>query len=145
MGMEMLSLLGVLGALSVEDIKKKKVSIVVLALAGIAGILMHLQFARISIWNILGGVTVGAVMYGVSILSREKIGKGDAILIAVTGIYLGFWGNIILLWVSSVLAGMGGVFALVLLKKGREFEIPFIPFVFVAYIGCIILWKGQLI
>lgn len=142
---EMLSLLGILGALSIEDIKKKEVSVILIAAAGIFGVVWHVYFSRITIWNLLGGIGVGVVMYVISLLSREQIGKGDALLITVTGIYLGFWGNIILLWVASLFAGLGGVVAVSFFGKGRGFEIPFVPFVFAAYIGCLILWKGQLL
>ena len=138
--MEMVSLLGILGFLSIEDIRRRSVRIVWLALAAIAGLLLHMHFERISIWNVLGGIGIGLVMYGISVLSHERIGKGDALILAVTGIFLGFWDNLILLWIAALLAAAAGGIIVLLFHKGRNFELPFIPcifFGFIIYLGTI--------
>ncbi len=131
--MESLSLFGILGFFSLEDIKKKRIMTAPLLAAAIAGLLLHVLFLRISIWNVTGGIAVGAVMYFISVLSGEKIGKGDAMMIAVTGIFLGFWGNIIVLWTAMFFSLIAGAVAVLFFKKGRHYELPFIPFMFISY------------
>ncbi len=143
--MEMISLMGILGYFSWEDIRKRSIHLVPLIMAAIAGLMMHLYFCRITIWNIFGGLTIGLAMYAISLLTGEKIGKGDALLLAVTGIFLGFWGNLILLWIASCLAAIGGVVAVCFFHKGKEYEIPFAPFLFVGFVIYLLLQQKGMI
>ena len=102
--MEMLGLLGMLGYFSIEDIRRKSVHTAPLIVTAIAGVFLHLYGGRLSIWDLLGGLGIGVVMYGISVASRERVGKGDALVLGVTGIFLGFWNNLLLLWIASFLA-----------------------------------------
>ena len=137
--MEMLSLLGFLGYLSIEDLRKRQIHLVSLGVAAIAGLFMHLYFERITIWSLVGGLATGMALYVVSVLSSEKIGKGDALLVGVTGIFLGFWGNLFLLWLSAILAAFVGIIAVVVFRKDRQYELPFIPFIFIGFIIYLII------
>lgn len=130
--MEWIGLISMLGVCSLEDIKTRRIKTVAVLFFGILGILCHLIAGSISIWSILGGMAVGGIIFMVASLSDEKIGKGDGLLLVVTGIYLGFWGNIVLLWGASLLAGAVGLVLLVMGK--RQASIPFIPFVAVMYL-----------
>lgn len=140
--MEMIGLLGILGYFSVEDIRRRSVRIVPLILAAIAGLVLHLYFGRISVWSLLGGLGIGAGMYVVSVASKERVGKGDALLLAVTGIFLGFWDNLLLLWLASFLAMAAGVVAVLVFRKNRHYELPFIPFVFVGFLVFLLANQG---
>lgn len=142
--MEWISLLGILGYFSVEDLRKKSIQLVPLLAAAIAGVLFHMYFSRISIWNLIGGMAVGAGLYIISVLSNERIGKGDALLMSVTGIFLGFWDNLMLLWVSMLVAMVAGIGAVLILKKNRRYEMPFIPFVFTGYLIYLSINRGGL-
>ena len=143
--MEALGLFGALTLLSIEDIKEHAISIVWVIIFGIIGMLFHVINGRLSIWNILGGMSIGAVVYVISIISHEVIGKGDALLIGMTGIFLGFWGNIVLIWTGSLFAAAAGIAAVAVFKKSKSYRIPFVPFVLLGYLCCIILWGGRLI
>ena len=121
--MEIAGLLGILGYFSIEDIRQRSIRIVPLLLAAIMGLVFHLFFGRISIWNLLGGLGIGAVMYMISVISNERVGKGDAMLLAVTGIYLGFWDNLLLLWMASLLTMAVGLVAVVFFRKGKHYEL----------------------
>lgn len=137
--MEAVGMLGMLGICSYEDIKRKRVHVFIVLLFGILGVIVHLFCKNLSLTQMLGGMAVGGVLFAVSIISREKIGKGDALLVTVAGIYLGFWNTLMLLWIASLLAG---VVSLVLIARGkRNALIPFIPFLFASYI-IILLFKG---
>lgn len=132
--METMSLMGILGYFSIKDIREKQIGVVPLIFSAIAGMLLHLRFERITIWSLLGGIGVGLGLYGISIATREKIGKGDALLLAVTGIFLGFWDNLILLWMASLVAAAAGLAAIFIFHKGRKYELPFIPCVFLSFL-----------
>lgn len=77
---------------------------------------------------------VGIVLYLISILSHGKVGKGDAFLVTSMGVYLGFWNNLTILWMASVMAAIFGVVACVFFRKEKEESLPFVPFLLVAYL-----------
>ena len=98
------------------------------------GICFDIVYTKYALASILGGVGVGVAMYIFSIISKEKIGKGDALLVMVTGLYLGFMNTVVLVWLSSVLAALVG---LVLIRKydnKADKEMPFVPFILLAYL-----------
>lgn len=139
--MECVSLLAMLGILSMEDLHEKKIRSFEILIFGILGLLFHLIFKRLSIENLLGGLLIGAGLLLISWLSGEQIGYGDGLLFLVTGIFLGFWDNMILLWGAAILMGLVSLFLYLTGKIGRKERIPFIPFVLLAYV-LLLFWKG---
>ena len=99
--------MGALSLLALVDYKIKKIPVVPLILTGILGMILHIIYGGREIEDILFGIAIGIVLYIVSEISKGKIGKGDAFLFMVTGVYLGFWNNLVLLWAASVMAGGG--------------------------------------
>jgi leader peptidase (prepilin peptidase)/N-methyltransferase len=91
---------------------------------------------------LLGGVMIGVGLLLCSLLSHESIGRGDGYLFCVTGIYLGFWNNLFLLVVASVLSGIGALILLIAKRCAKTAQIPFVPFVLAAYL--ILLLGGSL-
>ncbi|MCR4999545.1 MAG: prepilin peptidase [Lachnospiraceae bacterium] len=132
--MEIVTLCGLLGVCAWEDWKTKKIRLELAAGMALMGMLLHLLRFRISLLNILGGVAIGAILYGISILSKEQIGKGDALVFMGTGVFLGWWSNLMLLWTSLLLAGIYGSVYSIVCKKTKETCLPFLPFVFVSLV-----------
>ncbi|MBQ3585044.1 MAG: hypothetical protein IJA27_10075, partial [Lachnospiraceae bacterium] len=88
----------------------------------------------ISLVNICFGTVPGIILYAVSILSRGGIGKGDAVLMGVIGMYIGIK-NSIILFVSALLLIACFSIVLIILKKGNmKTKIPFVPFILIAFI-----------
>lgn len=139
--METIGLLGMLGICTYEDIRKKQVEVLSVLAFGILGVLIHMINQSTTILNILGGMAIGLVVYVISLLSKEKIGKGDALIIAISGIYIGFWDNLILFWGATTIAGMIGLIYIAFGRRNKE--LPFVPFLFITYVGILIL-KGDL-
>lgn len=142
--MEALSLLGMLGFCSIEDVRSKRINIIVALLFGILGVYFHLHLNRLSVFEMIGGVLVGVGLYMISVLSGESIGKGDAVLMVVVGIYMGFWYSLVLLWAASMMVGVAGIFAATIMGKGRKFEIPFTPFLLIVYIIFLVINDGSI-
>ncbi len=142
--METVSLLGILGICSYRDIRFKSLRTGTLLLSAALGVWMHLWFARIGLWDMAGGMAVGVSLYLIAHVSGERIGKGDALLVMVCGIFLGFWETIILLWIAFLFAGLFGFAIMKLCHVGREYEIPFVPFLLVGYVCCLGLWGGTI-
>lgn len=133
-----ISLLGITGVI---DIKHKKINILLLVPFMIAGIICQVIYHRGSIPSILGGMGIGVVMVAVSMITREKIGSADSLLLIVTGLYLGFFDNLFLFLSASLLSAVFGILLLIIKRVNKNYEIPFIPFLFIAFIGEIMLWS----
>lgn len=139
--MSAVGLLGIFSFCTLEDIRKRSFDVMYLILFAIGGVILHVYTQQDSIYSLLGGAAIGVVLYIISILSDEKIGKGDAMLIMVTGIYSGFWNTIIILFAACLLSSVYGIFLLVCKKKEKNFRMPFAPFLLGAYMILLIIEK----
>lgn len=134
--MSSISLLSMLGICSYEDIRWKRVGVMFILGFGVLGFILHLFFPAHTVPEILGGMAIGIVMFLISILSNESIGKGDALILTISGIYLGFWKNLFLLFGACLLLGMVGM---VYLARGkRRITLPFVPFLLATYLVILI-------
>ncbi|MCR5545944.1 MAG: A24 family peptidase [Lachnospiraceae bacterium] len=138
--MEAGCLIGLLSLLAIEDMKTKQIPMVPVIICGIIGMVFHLIFQRRTIGDIVAGILIGVVLVGISILTKGKIGKGDGYLFMVTGVYLGFWKNLMLLWLACMIAGLVGLGMILFQKKNRYYQIPFVPFVLLS--GFVLLLIG---
>ncbi len=77
---------------------------------------------------------VGLMVYLFSVLTKEKIGKGDALVVMVTGLYLGFQNTLLLVWLSTILAAVIGSIIIRKNNVNTDFEIPFVPFLLMGYL-----------
>lgn len=118
---------------AVEDWKRKEVNVVYILLFGIVGVILHLLYPNCSVYSMLFGLLLGIGIVGISILSRGSIGMGDGILLVVTGVYLGGYGNLELFLTGMLFVGIWSLGLLVLKKKKRKERIAFIPFLLAAY------------
>lgn len=144
-----LMLKGSLGALllitALQDVRTKKISLWII-IAGAILICAFIPFTQ-SITYIDRGVGV-LVGLGVIITSRAtggKIGMGDGYLLCVTGISLGFWGNMELFATALFTAALVSIVLLIFKLADRKKSIPFIPFLFLAYLIRMISTKAWLI
>lgn len=126
-------LLGTLGVHSLEDIKEKKITVNITMLSGIIGIVLHLFFQNQSIYEMLAGTLPGFGILLLNRLTKGKIGIGDGIVFMLTGLYLGFGKNMMLMLLAFVLAGFYGLFLLIKGAEQREEKMPLIPFLFLGY------------
>lgn len=131
-------LLGTLGVHSIEDIREKKITVNITLLSGIAGVFMHLLFQNQSIYEMLAGTLPGIGILLAGCLTKGKIGTGDGIVFMLTGLYLGFGKNMLLMVISFLLAGVFGLFLLIQKRSGADEKLPLIPFLFLGY-GLMIL------
>lgn len=131
--------LGLLGIESIQDIREKKLTVWLICAFGVCGAVCHLIYERGEYQSLLGGIAVGAAMIAVSLLTKGRVGLGDGLVLFVTGIFLGFRQNLTLFMVSQVLTAVYALFLLTIRKKGRGYEIPFVPFLLIAYVGMLAL------
>ena len=121
----------VFGILSVIDCKRKYfkrgelvLAVLVMLIAGI--------FADITVWNRLAGGLLGGILVGFSVLSREQLGKGDALLLLFCGLASGIYSVTVLLTLAFAMAAVFGGLLLCCKKIKKTTRLPFLPFLFVA-------------
>jgi prepilin signal peptidase PulO-like enzyme (type II secretory pathway) len=118
----------------ITDIQEKiVVNEVVLTALGLVLILRLLNWRDIAYYS-MSAVGVFAFMYLLFVLSGEKIGGGDVKLYIVIALALGAWATFISLFYASTLA-LILIGPLMLMKKvRRNYEIPFVPFIWAGVI-----------
>ena len=130
---------GYLCVVSMWDIRKREIPVWLIAAGGILSASLGYFHGKIPLVLMVTGALVGGVFLLISRLTQEAFGYGDSLMIAVTGVYLGFWNVLYLLVWAYVLAA---VFAgYVLIRKGfqKDAAFPFVPFLLAAYIGIVCL------
>lgn len=121
-------LLGVMIPMTIKDIKSRHVN-VYLILGAILGVLA----IRVSIMGdkdieILLDMIPGAIMLFVAMLSGQKIGYGDGLLLLFVGTVTGYPTTIVSLLISMILSAFLSGALLIMKKVDKETEIPFVPF-----------------
>lgn len=127
-------LLGVLGVTAYRDWKEQNVYLYMPVLAGIAGVLLHLFYQENTITDMLLGVSIGGIVVLIAWISKESVGMGDGMMLMVSGVFLGAWGNLQLILTALLLVGGTALFFVVIKRKGRDYRVPFLPFLLLAYL-----------
>ena len=120
-----------LSVMAVIDHRLQKIPV----LPGMIGILVIVLASVVDgdFWKWMPGVAVGVFLYLMSKATRGAVGEGDALVYLMTGVTLGFFGNIELLTLSLFFSAIVSVFLLVFRKVGKKKRIPFVPFTAIAY------------
>jgi leader peptidase (prepilin peptidase)/N-methyltransferase len=127
----------------VQDALKKKIYLWIIALGAILmGTVLPFSSA-LPIVERIGGVGIGVCVIIISKATGGKIGMGDGILLCITGLGLGFWGNLELFGFALFFAAIISILLLVFRLVDRKKSIPFVPFLFFAYILLMIVRKGR--
>lgn len=121
------------------DWRKREVSLFSLGGFGVVGIGLNLWLGYQSVIEAAGGAALGILLLAAALFTREAIGFGDGLLICITGIYLGFWENLSLLFTGAVCCvGILGIAVLAGRLKMAD-RVPLVPFLLLAFIGKMIL------
>ncbi len=136
---ESIIILVVLFINTISDIRYRKISLRMLLVTSIIGIIIRILVPIHSIVDIVLGIIIGIFIIAISIISKGKIGQGDGLVFCTTGIFIGGIYNITLLLYSLTLASIYSITIIVFKKANRKKEIPFVPFIFTAYILFLII------
>lgn len=122
----------------VQDAFKKKIYLWII-LTGALLVSICIPFCHtVSIPDRIGGLIIGAMVILISVVTSGKIGLGDGMLLCVTGLGLGFWGNLELFALALFLAAVLSIILLVLRLADRKKSIPFVPFLLLSYLFLIV-------
>lgn len=133
-------ILGFLGFNTWTDIRRKEISLAA-AVVFAAGSLGWAAYT--------GGISVGffipvgisAFFLAVSVVTKGALGMGDGWLMMALGTALKTEEFLIMLLIGLGCSAVWAGILLVVLRKGRNAEIPFVPFLLLGYIGGVLLWK----
>lgn len=116
------------------DIKERKISVISLIISAVTGIGVQFYMQTESIYSIVGGCFIGAGLWIISYFTKESIGKGDVYFIGITAIYFGFFKTMEFLIWALCFSFFASMIFIICKKAGRKTEIPFFPFLLIAYV-----------
>lgn len=122
-----------LAAAAYEDYKTEKISMI-LILTGAAISIAAAVINKDNIMQILYGILTGNAILLIGYASREAVGYGDGLIFIITGIFLGWMNNTVLIAGSLLLAAVCSMILMALRIKKRTDRIAFVPFILGAYV-----------
>lgn len=124
-----------LGRCTYWDIKKKEIPCNLLVIGG--AIIVPLQFVlgRGNFIDTCFGILIGVMLMGLSKLTRGAIGMGDALVMVLLGTVVGGWNALLILFYSVMLSAVVSMGLLAFHKVHRKDTLPFLPYLFLSYMG----------
>lgn len=126
---------------SIWDIRYKEIPIVVTVISGVLGVVMAILIQRDWI-DILLALVPGLISLGIGRVTREAIGYGDGFLLCAMGLYVSCE-DILTIGMMAII--LGGLFALICLliriKQGKD-QLPFVPFLLMAWVLHVLIETG---
>lgn len=136
--MRELVVLALLGWNAWVDIRKREISLKITLAAGIAGFLFYLAGNGLS-RGLAVRLLPGAVAVALSFATAGKAGLGDGILLLCLAALTRTEEMARTVFLGIFLGALWGLFLLIVRRKGRNHELPFVPFLFLGYVGGILL------
>ncbi len=128
--------LGVLSIAAWQDKKELSISRTFLIWSGIFAVLGRILTADRAISLLEWGLSLlpGIIFIGLGWLSKWQIGIGDGVIILIMGLWLGIRETVAVLLMGMFLCSIvcGGL--LLVRKAGRKTKVPFVPFLWAAYL-----------
>lgn len=116
---------------SIYDFIWKKLPIWIVVVGSILGLLIgigQIYFLKEEWSDLLWGLVPGICVIGMSLVSEDKIGLGDGVVLLTLGLLLGMEATIMAAVIGLFLATLAGVFLMIVKKVGLQTSVPFIPF-----------------
>lgn len=116
-----------------RDFRKRKISMLSVLIFAVLGIVLEIP-EGITVWKeITAGIMVGAVVLGLAKITEGKIGVGDGWVLIVTGLFLGFRGNLFLFMAALFTSAVVSIVLLLCGKADKKTQLPFVSFLFIGY------------
>ena len=127
---------------TVWDLRFRQIPILVTLMAGILGAVVRLFTGEV-LWVLLVGILPGVLCLVLGKLTREAIGYGDGFLICAMGLCLPAEQVLGTCLLGMFFAGVVGIFQMIFCGKGSGEDLPFVPFLFFAYVFHIVVRFGM--
>lgn len=131
---------GILCFESFVDIRKKKVHILGAVMIAAIGIFVFFMEKEFHFFSFLLSISVGICLFFVSILTEEKIGKGDALYMTALGCVMDFREILMVSMLSFLLSALAGIIAMIVKKAKKDSRIAYLPFLTCGYmlVSCLL-------
>lgn len=123
-----------MGVNSICDLKSRKIMLSVTILGSVIGVIWQLVIPTKDYLDLVYGLLIGVCALVISKVTNGALGYGDGLILLMCGIWLGGRYNFLLCTTGIVLAGVWAIILLVCFRKRKEYEIPFVPFLFLGLI-----------
>lgn len=127
-----------LGINTWTDLRRKQVSLGAVVIFGVAGALLLFTGENIS-WKTFIPIGIGTAFLAMSLATGGGIGMGDGWLLVALGTLLDLERFLIVLLLGIFASAVWAAILLAVLHKGRKAKIPFVPFLFLGYLGGLLL------
>lgn len=129
------SLYTMLLLLTIDDLKNKMIPLDIIICFGAFSLLLLPLNPNIPVgWTVVATLVTLGTLYVVHRLTHGGIGLGDVWVIGISILILGWQNGLTLLVAALICSGLLSIFLLIIGKVNRKAEIPFIPFMFGAFI-----------
>ena len=122
-----------LGIQAIYDFKYKEIPLGICvggSLIGIAfGVVEHRRIDTIMV-----ALIPGILLLVFSWLSKEVIGYGDGLVLLTMAFFLSIQQQVYILMMAFGIAGIVALILLLVFRKKRKYRIPFVPFIFAAFL-----------
>lgn len=127
-----------------KDIKHKTVSVKTAVCFGMTAFLLQIiqRGMEGKSWEIIvaesltgcaAGIFPGLILMAAAWLTKQAVGYGDAIVLAVCGLFTGMGGGFSILGNGLAVSALAAVFFLIVKRAGRKTEIAFVPCLLCGY------------
>lgn len=123
---------------SIEDIKSQKISLIFVLMFGVLALAVKIFMYEVSLAEMFNDVLIGMFCLCMARITGQAIGYGDGVVLIILGIFVGIRKTVITLFIAF---GLMMIVAMVMLiRKGFRYNatMPFIPCIFLAYLGGVI-------
>ncbi len=124
---------------SITDLKERKIYTFICVINLFAAFIMHLALKDIFSANVVWGIIPGMIFLAISLLLREAIGRGDALVVVTLGFIQGAMFIMELLVWALCMCCLFAIIVVFLKKKNITGSMPFVPFLFLGEIITLIV------
>lgn len=121
------------------DLKKKEIPVWSILIFGIIGIVLAFLGDIMNPMSYVGGLMIGLLVIGTAAATKETVGYGDGMTIAVCGIYLGFFKTFFVLFYGLLLCLAVSAVLMALKRRTGKTRVPFLPYLLSGYV-CLFLF-----
>ena len=112
------------------DLKSKTIQPALSAAMLAAGLAITSLLPALSVSKCFWGILPGSILFLVSFILPDEIGRGDGCVLAACGAWLGIRAVMRLTFLGLALAAGVSVYLLLIKKAGKKTQLPFMPFLF---------------
>lgn len=130
-----------LGLMSLFDIKFKRLPELWIFLGITAAVIVRILYTVLPFSSYIMASFIGLTFIAVSFFTKEKIGYGDGLVILFVGILSGVENLLFVIFQAFFLCAFTGILLLLTQGKKKDLSLPFVPFIFVAFVLLIVFQK----